>query len=204
MSYLSDYLRNLRRERAMGVSELASTIGYANLTKGVNRIRRFEETGEIDFRLLKKLVEVFQIDPEKIEELIEQDRREFFEKWSQWASEAIKPYLVARLVPGVYNHIDLPDDVAANPSLAEVYAAAIARKSSRKICLVLSRRISVWLDEKGEVCSRSEAAPGEGNEPYMQIGAKKRMFTWDLSFKSSFRSVGWPKKPGVVGPGSNP
>ena len=65
---------------------------------------------------------------------------------------------------------ELPDEVRSVEE-AERYASEFARERQMRVCLVLSRRVSVWFDEQGSFQFATEAVPGgEPNEPYMKIG----------------------------------
>lgn len=51
-----------------------------------------------------------------------------------------------------------------------VSKGAIARARQRQVCLVASRRLSVYFDEQGKVIAREEI------HPFVQIGGKKFLF----------------------------
>jgi len=133
-------------------------------------------TGDISKELFDKLTAVLEIDAATIEQLVEQDRREFFESWLKWANVPIQPYLVVRLMAAVYSRLAVPPGITTMDE-AEAWASEVAAERKMKACLVWSRRISVWFAEDGAVYSRTEAVPGKPNAPWMKIGGKKFLFS---------------------------
>jgi hypothetical protein len=91
------------------------------------------------------------------------------------ASEPVRPYVVVRILPAVYQRIELPDH-ALGPEAAEAFAANVARERRMKVCLVLSRRASVWYDAEGNKTGRLEATPEWPCAPYAVIGGKRVQF----------------------------
>ena len=43
----------------------------------------------------------------------------------------------------------------------------------RWACLVLSRRLSVWIGPDGQVEARTEAIPGEPNMPFIEVRGRR-------------------------------
>jgi hypothetical protein len=109
-------------------SELARLAGCENVLKNGNRIRQFELTGDITQELLEMLAAVLEIDAATIEKLVEQDRREFFEKWLACISEPITPYLVIRLMCAVYSKRIVPVEITTMDD-AERWVATVAKKN---------------------------------------------------------------------------
>lgn len=169
-------------------------VGYRNAGRGANRIKRFEERGVVHADLLGKLAAVLDVDPVKVEMLIEEDRRQFFDEWIAWANHPIRPYLVIRLVAAFYVSEPLPDDVISVEE-AERYASRGAKEWRRCCCLVLSRRYSIWLDEDGAVYDRTEAVPNEPNTPFMRLGRSRRAFLIrSVSPERIIQQVNWPTR----------
>ncbi len=189
---LSRFFEQARLARGLKPGQLAQLIGK-NVSKIGNSIRTFELTGDISKELFGKLVAFFEIDAETIERLVEQDRREFFEKWLAWVNDPITPHLVVRIIAAIYTSKAVPPEITTMEK-AETWAAAVAKESRRKCCLVWSRRISIWFDERGDLVGRSEAMPGEPNVPWMRIGGKTFNFGEELR---SVNVVDWPRKPGA-------
>jgi hypothetical protein len=190
-THLSRHFEQQRLARGLKPGQLATLIGYPNNSKVSNRIRQFELTGKIGQELFNKLAPALEIDAGTIERLVKQDRREFFQAWLAWVNEPITPYLIERLIPAVYRQVALPLEITKQEE-AEAWAAGYARQSQSKCCLVWSRRISIWFNEKGALVHRSKAVPGKPNVPWIQIGGKTFNFSEDLR---SMDVVDWPKKP---------
>ena len=198
-SRLAHYFQNARSQRGLSRVELARLVGYQNVTKGCNRIQKFEERGEIHADLLRKLAVVLGIDGDTINDLIEQDRREFEREWNEWADVPIRPYLIIRLIPAFYKSQRLPDDIESIHE-AEIIAADAARRWGKKVCLVWTRRCSVWFDSDGNVQSRTETVPGETSIPYMRMKGSQRSFLLENPETGGtvLRLIDWPKQPTAV------
>lgn len=171
MSHLGEFFRNRRFEKGLSLGQVARLLGYQNVTKGCNRIQAFEGGGKVNTELLGKLAEVLEVGPDEIKREAFKD----YQAWLAWANEAIRPYLVVRLLAAVYQRVKLPDD-ALEPEAAEAFAADVARQRKFKVCLVLSRRVSVWYDAEGREYGRTEATPELPCEPFMMIGGRKVQF----------------------------
>jgi hypothetical protein len=174
-THLSRHFEQARLSRNLKPSELARLAGCVNILKNGNRIRQFELTGIISPELFDKLATALEIDAATVEKLVEEDRRESFDRWLEWVNKPIQPYLVERLIAAVYRKVPVPSEITTMDE-AEAWAAAVALERRRKCCLVWSRRISVWFAEDGTVYSRTEAVPGEPNAPCMKVDGKKFLF----------------------------
>lgn len=194
---LGKHFKSVRLDHGFSLGELARLAGYRNACKGSNRISRFEQDGTIKENLLMKLAEALSIEWLTVEELIEQDRRQFLKEWNEWANEPIKPHVVVRLLAAVYWRHELSEGISSVEE-AEDAGSAVARKWKRRCCLTLSRRISVWFDEQGFVESRTEAAPGLPNEPFMKLGRRNKTFLLKtIDRETTIQQVSWPAKPMV-------
>ena len=188
---LSRFFQQKRLDRGLKPGQLARLAGCMNLQKNGNRIRSFELSGSIGQELFEKIAAALDIDPATIEQLVEQDRREFYEAWLAWANEPIKPYLVIRLIAAVYSSRPVPSEITMIEE-AEKWAGAVAGEIKKRCCLVWSRRISSWFSEDGTLTQRTEAVPGEPNVPWIKIGGKTFLFGDDLG---SLWRMDWPEKP---------
>lgn len=195
-SRLANHFRSVRKERDLSLSQLALSAGYRNSAKGRNRIERFEQRGEIHADLLLKLAVVLGIDDATINVLIEQDRQEFCKAWNEWADVPTAPFIVIRLLPAVYKRSYLPDGIVSVEE-AEIIAADAARRWGKKVCLVWSRRRSVWLDSEGQATARTDATPGEANIPTMRLKGSQRSFLLQhpATGKVILRLIDWPEYP---------
>jgi hypothetical protein len=135
----------------------------------------FEERGDILTDLFQKLAAALEIDDTTIQRLLEQDRREFVQRWNEWANEPIKPHLVFRAIPGAYFEQEIAEGVRTRKAM-EAYAAEFAKDRHMKVWLVLSRRLTIHFDEEGINKQVQEAAPGQCNSPYMCLGSSRTKF----------------------------
>ncbi len=168
MSHLGDFFRQRRIERKLTFGQLARMIGYQNLSRGSNRIQAFEAGGKVSPDLLNKLSEALAVSPDDVRRLAAEDYRD----WLDWANEPVRPHLVLRWMSCVYQRIELPDD-ALEPEEAEAYASQVAKEKGLMVCLVMSRRLSVYFNSKGIAYDRKEATPEVPCEPYLVIGNKR-------------------------------
>ncbi len=83
--------------------------------------------------------------------------------------------LVVRYMPAVYGRVHLPEEIETGEQ-AEAFACAYAKQHGRKVCLALSRRHSVWIDQSGMIYARTEATPDDPNVPFMRSKGSRRMF----------------------------
>ena len=189
---LAEHFHQLRVERGLNLAQLAGQVGYANTTKGINRLVTFERHGQIHPKLLQKLSVALGVSDEVVRTLAAEDERQFLGDWNCWADVPVEPYTVVRLLPAVYKTVRVPAEIGSFVA-GEVFAADLARQWNRKVCLVVSRRYSLWLDEQGLAYAHTEAVPGEPNAPYMALGRSRRThLVRSLSADDFARSVQWP------------
>jgi transcriptional regulator with XRE-family HTH domain len=174
-SKLGSYFRDQRIQRGLSLGQLARMIGYHNASKGSNKIVRFEREGVISEELLARLAEALHIDLPTVEELIEQDRQERLREWEAWVGQVVPMQLIVKYMPAVYGTVPIPEAVAT-PEQAEAFACAYAKEHRRQVCLAVSRRLSVWIDKKGQVYARTEARPDCPNVPFMRLKGSGRTF----------------------------
>jgi transcriptional regulator with XRE-family HTH domain len=170
-NHLGAYFREQRLQQGLTLGDLAQRAGYSNVSKGCNKIGRFELEGTITEELLVRLAEALHIDFATVERLVDQDRQE----WEKWASEPVPMQLVARILPAVYSQVPLPADVTTQEQ-AEAFAREFAKQHGWRCCLVVSRRLSVWIGKGGEIEARTEARPGEPDSPGMTLRGSRRPF----------------------------
>jgi hypothetical protein len=143
MTILSEYFRFVRERDHVPLSTLAKSLGYSNLSKGANKITRFEQTGDIDPHLLLPLATALGISTDILRELKARDRK----AWERWADEPVDPHLVIRLMPSICGRKDLPKGISREQ--AERVASVIARRSKMMVALIWDRRTTITFDEKG-------------------------------------------------------
>jgi len=191
MSIIGQHFKSVRQQQGLTVTDLARRCGFHNLNKGRRRIELFEMTGCVHPNLLSKLAHELGVSNATIHDLMMEDRRRFIQRWSEWASERIEPYVIIKLMPAVYHRIRFPQTTTTLED-AEVFASAQALRFTRACCLVWTRRLSVWFDASGIVYSRTEAVPDEPNIPTMRLRSSRRNLLMD---NAGFRLIEAPPTP---------
>jgi hypothetical protein len=189
-SELARYFAIVRRRNGIRLGQLARMVGYKNVGKGANRIDRFEKRNHIHETLLMKLAAALGIDGDTVARLIEEDRQRYLQEWTAWADTPVRPVVITGHIGGFCNGETLPEGTTREA--AEEYAAGVAREMKRPICLVMSRRLSIWFDSKGRRTSVREAQPGDVNVPYVRFGRRK--VNIDLGSRT-MKTLNEPQKP---------
>jgi transcriptional regulator with XRE-family HTH domain len=174
-NHLGDYFRERRQQRGLSRGQLARLLGYRNVSKGANKISRFERQGYVTEDLLLHLAEALGIDLPTVEDLLEKDRQERLRDWEEWVSQPVPMRLIVRYLPAVYGTVALPEGFTT-PEQAEAFARDYARQHRRRVCLALSRRLSVWVNKEGRVEARTEATADTSNVPSMRLKGSCKKF----------------------------
>src|SRR5437588_201542 len=98
-NHLGRYFREQRIQQGLALGQLARLVGYRNVSKGANRITRFEREGKVTEDLLAVLAEARRrspVAPPKVEDLVAQDGQERLREWEQWVSGPVPMQLTAR------------------------------------------------------------------------------------------------------------
>jgi transcriptional regulator with XRE-family HTH domain len=106
MSQLGKFFRARRAEKGLSFHKLAEMAGYKNLNKGSNRIQRLESGGKVTLDMFTTLVSILEVNPDEVRRTLASD----YDEWLSWANVPIRPYMVSRLMPCVYQQSQLPDD----------------------------------------------------------------------------------------------
>lgn len=167
-NHLGRYFRSRRLQENLSLGETARRLGYINISKGARRVQQLEEGANYTADLLGRLVRVFEVDPCLVQELRERDHAEYLRGWEQWVDEPVPMRLVIRYMPAVYGELPLPSDVTT-PEQAIAYGQGVARTMGLRLCIELSRRVAVYIDETG-VANQVEATPESDPRPFMQVG----------------------------------
>jgi hypothetical protein len=168
-THLSRFFRQCREARKLSFGDLARRLSYKNVTKGANKVIKFERDGNIRPDLFVKLAEVLKISADEIRRCIEADRAE----WERWADEPIEPHLVARIMCAVYSTKRIPTELQSSREAMEQFASAFAKERKWRVWLVLTKRTRLWFDESGQRTGVSEDTFEESFGPYMQLGGRK-------------------------------
>ncbi|MGD0900756.1 MAG: hypothetical protein ABR915_23230, partial [Thermoguttaceae bacterium] len=128
---LSTYFRQRRLQLGLRHGDLARLMGYKSVIGAANKIVIFEERGDILADLFEKLAAVLGIDEATVQQLVEEDRREFIRRWNEWANEPIEPHLVFRAIPGVFFEQEMPPSLTSG--IASSSGSGIASPSGSGI-----------------------------------------------------------------------
>ena len=196
-THLSSHFRQQRIGLNLRPGQVAKRLGYTSLVGAANKIIRFEETGNVDWRFFKKLVAVLGIERATILRLMEQDRREIVARWTEWANQPITPHLIARLLPGYFMAHGIPEELTTLDEM-EDHASELAADLHQKIWLVVSRRLAIYFNEGGRKKAVQEASPGRPLEPYrlLRESGKRFISASDDGDDVDLRSLWWPEMRG--------
>jgi hypothetical protein len=172
MTNLGSFIRAERVGRGLTLGQLASLVGYRNLNRGARRIICLEQSGTARPDLMAHVAEALALDRAVVERLAYEDRQERLRAWEAWVNEPVPMFLVVRLIAAVYVRKGLPLEVMTKED-AETWACNFARQHRCCVCLVVSRRWSVWIDADGQIQARTEARPGEPNMPLMRVQGRR-------------------------------
>jgi len=142
-SYLGSYIKGERLKQKLNTAQLAIKIGYKNVNKGMRRISALESEGVFNPGLLKKIVDVLNLDADFIDSLIRKDREACEEEYERWLNEPVKMTYTIRAMPAIYLTYDLPAEITSENG-AVVYVSDIAKDSKCMAWLNLSRRGSIF------------------------------------------------------------
>lgn len=191
---LAKHFKELRLQRGLKPGQLAALAGCKNISKNGSKIVGFETTGDISKELLTQLTTTLEVDPELVNQLIAQDRQQWYEEWLQWVDAPVEPYMVVRLMAAMYNRLSLPRGVTQEQ--AEQITSDFAKEKKLRCCLVWNRRLTVYFDRHGEIEQRTHAEPGIVNSPCSSIGGRSFIFGGNLT---QVVAIELPQKPPATG-----
>ena len=146
MTHIGHLLWNFRFKNKITCAVIARGLGYTNTNKGIRKYLGWERGDEYpEEEQLHQLVQVMKLDPKKVENAVARDQRDY----EKWLDEPIPMTLVVRLMSCVYIDVDVPENLS--PEEAAAFASEYARKANLRVCLVKSRRESVYFSSNGEV-----------------------------------------------------
>ena len=102
------------------------------------------------------------------------NRNSFIRKFEEWVNIPVPRRMIVRLMAAVYNEQKLPEDIKIDDDAID-YGCGFAKEHGFRLCLMLSRKISIWIDHQGEIERITRATPGEPNHPYMMMDGIQRL-----------------------------
>ena len=170
-SQLGAYVSEARQRMGWSRQELARRIGYKNLNKGARRIERVENQGPYETALFWEIVGALKLDHEEIKKRVALDHKAY----EASLDEPVPMKMIVRLIPAAYFSHTLPGNINPHEE-AKAYAVEYAKCHRRKVCLVLSRRYSYWVDESGKGFMNETTREKPSNSPYMRISGSGEKF----------------------------
>ena len=162
MTHLARLLWNFRFKNKITSEVIARGLGYTNKNKGARKYFRWERGEEYpEEGQLHQLVRVMELDPKEVEKAVERDQKDY----EKWLDEPIPMTLVVRLMPAVYADVKVPENVS--PEEAEKWAGEYARKANLRVCLVKSRKESVYFS------ANRQAEFIIPERPHMMMGGRR-------------------------------
>jgi len=171
-THLSRFFKQKRIALGLRLPEAARRCGYQNLSKGSNKVHRFEQTGEIHVLLYPKLAAALGIDNETCDRLNAMDAEQARREWLEYINTPITPHLVVRALPGVFFEKALPEDCITIEQM-ETFASDLARRFHKMVWLVVNRELTIRFNADGSKRSVEEATPEHPNSPWMRLKARK-------------------------------
>jgi hypothetical protein len=195
-THLSKFFRQRRIQLGLRLPDVARRCDYKNLSKGSNRIDRFEQSGEVHPDLYVKLVAALSIDQETCDRLNAMDAEQARRQWLDFVSTPVEPHLVVRAIPGVFIGQDLPEDCTTIDQM-EAFASELAGRFHKMVWLVVSRKLTIRFNEDGSKRSVEEATPDHPNAPYMRLKGSRRPFLFGCSCGGGLTLRPLPQAPKV-------
>ena len=115
------------------------------------------------------------IDLAALEELLVKERLERLRWWEAWVDQPAPMQMIFRVKLTVFLSKLLPPEIISNEQ-AEAFACDFARQHRIRVCLVLSRRRSIWISADGEVEARIESTPEQPDLPLLRLVGNVSIF----------------------------
>ena len=171
---MNKHLRNLihKHRASMGLNfgQLAELSGFRNRSKWAIRICNFEREGVGDDEMVRKVIQALEIDHQEVQNAIQKD----YAIWEKWANEPVPMQMLIRITGVIILIHNMPPEITSREEAIE-YAQNYAKENGLRVCLVLSRRESVWIAADGHSFI-SQTTPGQPNVPYASVCGKKFLF----------------------------
>ena len=163
---LGELVRRARLHLQLTPQALARRLGYRNLNKGARRVERLERTGIEAPVFIEELVAALGCDQGQVADLTARDdvaRRLAFEGWLN----VPQPLALYRNAVGLAIGAAIPDGLTEEEAIA--YAINLQRKEGLRMCLVLDRRRSIWIEEDG-ARHMTQTTMDRPNAPFNTVG----------------------------------
>lgn len=141
------FLKERRNQLKLTTAQLASKIGYKNISKGIRRITAIEK-GEIEPELTERLMTLLEVKTEDRAKCFENEallRKQLIEKLPEF-----KPTIVWRAMACIYVPVEIPENITSQEGML-AYASELAKTRKSNCCLKLDYDLRYWINRDGEV-----------------------------------------------------
>ena len=171
---MNKHLRKLighqRQEKKLNFRELALLCGL-NPQKWANRIVTFEREGAGTDEMIRKLIQVLEIDLDEVRQANNKD----LDDLNKWLDEPVAMELILKPGAGIYLGAQIPDEID-NEEKALEYAASMAKEYEFESCLILNRGECIWFKRDGSLKFDRTDKTEVVATPYMSVGGKAFYF----------------------------
>jgi hypothetical protein len=171
---MNQHLRRLiykhRAAKGLNFGQLAELSGYRNRSKWAIRICTLEREGVGTGELVGNVIRALEIDHQEVQDALQKD----YAIWEKWADEPVPMQMILWIAGAIIVIHHMPPEITCREDAIE-YGQNYAKKNGLRVCLVLSRRESVWIAADGHM-HISQTKPGVPNIPYASVGGKKFLF----------------------------
>ena len=166
--HVGTYIRRQREAQGLSRGDVGRAMGRTNVSKAARRLVDLEGGQGCLKDYWNALRAVLSFDEADLARAVQRDR----EDYERWLDEPVEMVLIVSYGRHSFLKIahQLPDDVVNDPAKAEEFACQVAREKRRKVCLIVSRRESVWINDRGQATVRSGP---ETTPPAMSVGGKR-------------------------------
>jgi len=129
---MNKHLRNLihqhRESKGIKVGKMSEMLGYRNISKGSNKILRFEREGLASNEHIQKLIDVLGVELLEVQRALQED----YQDWQAWLDEPVEKELILKHKSAVYQRVEILGEIEGSEETTK-YASEIAKKIILKL-----------------------------------------------------------------------
>jgi hypothetical protein len=164
---LGELFLRARTSKGWTLQDLAWRAGYKNENKGARHLEQLERHGVLGPRdLVKRAAAALGLDPKEVADAKARDEATRQAVFAAWL-EVPQPMVLIGYVVGITFCVALPEGLSE--SQAVDYAMDVQKKRGHRMCLVLDRKRSMWIEADGEA-SFTQTKVDQPNFPYVALG----------------------------------
>ena len=168
--HLRKLIGHCRQTKGLNFRATAQLCGL-NPKKWANKIVTFEREGAGPDEMIRKLIQVLEIDLDDVRDANKKD----LDDLNKWLDEPVAMELVLKPNIGIYLGARIPDEID-NQEKALEYAASMAKEYEFEACLILNRRESICFKRDGSLKFDRTDKTGIVATPHMSVGNKQFVF----------------------------